>query len=487
MKNCGAKAHAMAAAKDIPKAMVRLCERAPNLDVRDKCLELTQEWATNLRRCPEFAMAYSELKGRGYRFPALAPRSSPTTSNASSARQHWSTNEGISEEDRRAIAQAIAEAECEAQEDEIRQAEMQSEMRRRMSEPQPRGPALSGIYAGNIPTGLPVEVPPHLASRPSNHYVARIAGVGSGDSELQRAIRESEAMAAEHAARTTATSAPVTYTAADVEKLKGDVAVARHSLEMFTSVLDACVASTTPAPSDISRELATQCRAMHPRLIELISNAEDEGLLMSAIELNDALTRQIERFNLLVRAASGDATACASLAPPTPAPPTSTQTVDDILSNLDGLYSAPFSGGAPVSKSANPFGDAVPTQAVQTPVTYSMYAGPSSFGNPFESAAMTAPRSSGPDFVPAMQTNPAFSHGDDYYAPPQGARMARPMSGSPASPGTSPGMRGAPPAPGTSPSRGGLTPFADLASIAAFRARRTSEDGGADGDAAAKI
>ena len=364
---------------------------------------------------------------------------------------------------------------------------MQSEMRRRMSEPQPRGPALSGIYAGNIPTGLPVEVPPHLASRPSNHYVARIAGVGSGDSELQRAIRDSEAMAAEHAARTTATSAPVTYTAADVEKLKGDVAVARHSLEMFTSVLDACVASTTPAPSDISRELATQCRAMHPRLIELISNAEDEGLLMSAIELNDALTRQIERFNLLVRAASGDATACASLAPPTPAPPTSTQTVDDILSNLDGLYSAPFSGGAPVSNSANLFGDVVPTQAVQTPVTYSMYAGPSSFGNPFESAAMTAPRSSGPDFVPAMQTNPAFSHGDDYYAPPQGARMARPMSGSPASPGTSPGMRGAPPEPGTSPSRGGLTPFADLASIAAFRARRTSEDGGADGDAAAKI
>ena len=71
MKNCGGRFHAMAVAKEVPETMVRLCERAPNLEVRDKTLALVHEWAVNLRREPAFAGAFHQLRARGFQFPEV--------------------------------------------------------------------------------------------------------------------------------------------------------------------------------------------------------------------------------------------------------------------------------------------------------------------------------------------------------------------------------------------------------------------------------
>ena len=58
-----------------------------------------------------------------------------------------------------------------------------------------------------------------------------------------------------------------------VEKLKGDIAIASNSLKVFSQVLDGCIALRPPTPSTLANELVEQCRAMQPRLVELISNA----------------------------------------------------------------------------------------------------------------------------------------------------------------------------------------------------------------------
>lgn len=479
MKNCGARAHAMAAAKELPKTMVRLCERAPNLEVRDKTMELVQEWALHLRRNPEFGQAYADLRSRGFRFPepSRAPAASATRSQPG---YHWSTDDHISDADRAAIAQALAESEAEAREVERLEAEAEVQQRLQGAAPPHR------IYPGNIPLGQPVRAPPHLSHGVPDTFVAHVAGV---DSELQRALRESEASAAaeramrEGAARPTSTTR---YTPADVEKLKGDIAVARHSLDTFASVLDACIAARPMAPSDVARELSEQCRAMHPRLIELISNAED-SLLASAIELNDALTAQMERYDTLVRASKGDVSAAASIAPRSQAPPTAPQkfTTESLLSELDDAIKSP-SGPASTSTTANPFGDFVASQAVATsyPVPVSgPVSGPASgpalmSPNPFMAGpSMASTRGSGPSSTPVMRTNPAYGFGDEFYSSQSviPSQLSPQVSTPPRSPQTMQ-RRGPPPRSPVS------DPFADLSAVAASRARRDDVD-----DSLAKI
>lgn len=475
MKNCGARARAMAAAKEIPKTLVRLCDRAPNLEVRDKTMELVQEWALHLRRNPEFAQAYADLRSRGFRFPE--PSRAPTASTTrSQPTYHWSTDDHISDADRAAIAQAIAESEAEAREAELLEAEAEAHRGLQGAAPNHR------VYPGNIPLGQPVRAPPHLAYGGAETFVAHVSGV---DSELQRALRESEASAAAERARREGAAHPTSitrYTPADVEKLTRDIAVARHSLDTFTGVLDACIAATPMAPSDISRELSAQCHAMHPRLVELISNAED-SLLASAIELNDALTAQMQRYDLLVRASNGDASASALLAPRGQTPQTSAPqkfTTESLLSELDDAIKVP-SGPASTSTTANPFGDVVASQAVVTsypvPVSGSASSPVLMSPNPFLARPSTASaRGSEPSSMPAMHTNPVYGFGNDFYS--SQAVIPSQLSPQVSTPTRSPRVerRGPPP---RSP---GNDPFADLSAVAASRARREAID-----DSLAKI
>ena len=115
MKNCGGRFHAMVAAKDVPRAMVRLCEKAPTLEVRDKCLTLVEEWAANLRREPAFAEAFHALQRAGYRFPnprhgvdgSTSEVPAPVAVESFNGRGDWSARTDISEADRNAIAAAL--------------------------------------------------------------------------------------------------------------------------------------------------------------------------------------------------------------------------------------------------------------------------------------------------------------------------------------------------------------------------------------------
>tara|TARA_B110000003_G_scaffold60732_1_gene60924 strand:+ start:1578 stop:3065 length:1488 start_codon:yes stop_codon:yes gene_type:complete len=446
MKNCGGRFHAMAVAKEVPETMVRLCERAPNLEVRDKTLALVHEWAVNLRREPAFAGAFHQLRARGFQFPEVERRSVARGATSSAAREDWngggdwSKREDISEEDRAAIARALEEDEEEA---------MTPVQRQR-----------HGIYPGNIAMGTPVRAP-HLSSPPASGRLADRA-----ESELQRALRESERTAAAEASRAT-TSVSKTYNSQDVEKLKGDIAVATNSLKVFTQVLDGCVALRPPSPSSLANELSEQCRAMQPRLIELISNAEDEGLLASAIHLNDELTKEMERYDLLVKAAAGDVASRARLAAPVAA--TRTHTAESLLSELDDVMRASTAATTTSQSSANPFGDVLPTASI---------AGPSSSSsNPF-AAGPTPPRpivhfpSTTSPSPPPMQTNPMFA--DERYRParplPEGMRPMNPAafardSLSPPTPSRA--------APSRSPAS---DPFADLSQAAASRVRSPSRN-----------
>ena len=268
-----------------------------------------------------------------------------------------------------------------------------------------------GIYPGNIAVGTPVRAP-HLSSPPASGRLAERA-----ESELQRALRESERTAAAEASRAT-TSASTTYSSQDVEKLKGDIAVATNSLKVFAQVLDGCVALRPPSPSSVANELSEQCRAMQPRLIELISNAEDEGLLASAIHLNDELTKEMERYDLLAKAAAGDVASRARLAAPATA--TRAHTAESLLSELDDLMRASTAATTTSQSSANPFGDVSPTTSVAEPSS-------ASSSNPF-AAGPTAPRPivhfpSPPSQSPSTPTDPIFA--DDRRRPPRPLPEAR--------------------------------------------------------------
>ena len=459
MKNCGGKFHSMCAAKEVPDAMVKLCEKAPSLDVRDAVLTMIEEWASHLRHEPAYANAYHQLRMRGYKFSearaavASGDAARPAASGATwreparpAETSDWRVRDDISAEDKAAIAAALAETEAEER-------------------------AL-GAHEGRAPTSAAPVNAPHLSAMPPN--------ASAEDGDLQRAIRESERMADE-ARRSTPPhqpSASTTYTTEDVEKLKGDIAIASNSLKVFSQVLDGCIALRPPTPSTLANELVEQCRAMQPRLVELISNAADEALLTSAIRLNDELTGEIARYDLLARAASGDAEARALIAPRSNVEPK--HTIESLLSDLDGTQPSTSSPPTQTMTNAqtttttttttttmttNPFGDVLPSTTVTSASSPSSV--PVSSPNPF-GASVSAPVAippSGPRSTSSVaHTNPMFV--DDATRSPNANQptLGVPMRGAPRSP------------PARTPPRSpvALDPFARLSAAAADRVRPDS-------------
>ena len=454
MKNCGGKFHSMCAAKEVPDAMVKLCEKAPSLDVRDAVLTMIEEWASHLRHEPAYANAYHQLRMRGYKFSearaavASGDAARPAASGATwreparpAETSDWRVRDDISAEDKAAIAAALAETEAEER-------------------------AL-GAHAGRAPTSAAPVNAPHLSAMPPN--------ASAEDGDLQRAIRESERMADE-ARRSTPPhqpSASTTYTTEDVEKLKGDIAIASNSLKVFSQVLDGCIALRPPTPSTLANELVEQCRAMQPRLVELISNATDEALLTSAIRLNDELTGEIARYDLLARAASGDAEARALIAPRSNVEPK--HTIESLLSDLDGTQPSTSSPPTQTMTNAqtttttttttttmttNPFGDVLPSTTVTSASGPSSV--PVSSPNPFGasvSAPVTIPPSGPRSTSSVTHTNPMFV--DDAAHSSSRPTLGVPMRGAPRSP------------PARTPPRSpvALDPFAHLSAAAADRVR----------------
>ena len=452
----------MIAAKAVPQAMVRLCEKAPTLEVRDKCLTLVEEWAANLRREPAFAEAFHALQRAGYRFPnprhgydgSTSEVPAPVAVESFNGRGDWSARTDISEADRNAIAAALAEEEEEVRAAAAAEEEARAVVRARVAA---ANEERRGIYPSHIATGIPVNAPPRLA----------------GADAFDRALRESERTAAEDVARrrrasssTTTTTRAVAHTPQDVAKLKADVGVARNSLQIFSRTLDETDLSQ-PATKNglrggVASDLAGQCRAMQPRLIELISNAHDEELLASAIELNEALTKEIERFDLMTRACSGDADAFARLRGGTQS--TKPTTTESLLSQLDeGLRVA----SSPPASTSDPFDH----PASSPPTTTNPFQRPP--GGPSPSPPQPIPMPT----TATMRVNPIF---DGIYAPdasPPHAHRSLPLGSSAMN-----GVASASPAgsPAAAP-RGDhhhrrspiSDPFADLSAAAAVRVARS--------------
>ena len=211
--------------------------------MRDAVLTMIEEWAPHLRHEPAYANAYHQFPTRGDKFSeaisAVAiwrarrrPRFRGDVERAARPAEtsDWRVRDDISAEDKAAIAAALAETEAE-------------DARCREGAPQwPR----------------PVNAP-HLSAMPPN--------ASAEDGDLQRAIRESERMADE-ARRSTPPHQPspsaVEVVGEEVEKLKGDIAIASNSLKVFSQVLDGCIALRPPTPSTLANELVEQCRAMQP-------------------------------------------------------------------------------------------------------------------------------------------------------------------------------------------------------------------------------
>ena len=462
----------MVAAKDVPRAMVRLCEKAPTLEVRDKCLSLVEEWAANLRREPAFAEAFHALQRAGYRFPnprhgvdgSTSEVPAPVAVESFNGRGDWSARTDISEADRNAIAAALAEEEEEVRAAAAAEEEARAVVRARVAA---ANEERRGIYPSHIATGIPVNAPPRL----------------DGADAFDRALRESERTAAEDVARrrrasssTSSTARAVAHTPQDVAKLKADVGVARNSLQIFSRTLDETDLSQ-PATKNgldggVASDLAGQCRAMQPRLIELISNAHDEELLASAIELNEALTKEIERFDLMTRACSGDAEAFARVRGGTRSTKPTT-TTESLLSQLDeGLRVA----SSPPASTGNPFD--------QPASTSNPFDHPASTGNPFNHPASTPPGGppvSPPQPIPTpttttMRVNPIF---DGIYAPDASsphAHRSLPLGSSAMNGVASASPAGSPAAAprGDHHRRSPISdPFADLSAAAAVRVARS--------------
>ena len=91
-----------------------------------------------------------------------------------------------------------------------------------------------------------------------------------------------------------------------VAKLKSDLEVARNSVGVLRDMLAGIDPGANPeaARDDVVEQLAEQCRQMRPRVVSLVQSAENEELLMLALELNDELGDALDRADAAVAAAA---------------------------------------------------------------------------------------------------------------------------------------------------------------------------------------
>lgn len=298
MKNCGAQFHAMVVAKDVLVQMKRLLLGARcELEVRNKMLELVEEWAAQLRRFPHYKAAYDDLLSRGLEFPGADVAAAPPlhTPQRSTPRGVQGL-EGLDEADAAAIRQAVAEVEAEVAAEEAE--------RRRAHRNGARG----------IPIGVPIARPtgglPGGAVSSARSPPRGYAALEEEDTFASTGFRaQARGQAFHHS--TAADPEPPAVDASTPEaiaKLKSDLVVAANSVAVLRDMLDGIdpVGNPEAVHSEAVSELCEQCRQMQPRVVALVQSVSDEALLMAALTLNDDLSEVREKRDALVAAAGTD-------------------------------------------------------------------------------------------------------------------------------------------------------------------------------------
>jgi len=348
MKNCGAQFHVMVINKELLHEMCRLAQKgdqsgSADRDVTDKILVLIREWAENLR-LPQYQERYQDLRRRGVLFPADASRSasaagvgadSGNTSGSSAAPMYVPrrTNaeaiaanlDAMDPADAAAIRAAVAEAEAEAEAEEAAMAELANRRRsgshgsggggagRRRVIRRDDGMIINDVGGGGYDAASPPRGYGRLDdddsfgnSRDGNGR----QGSGGGDHGHAAEMLAAQRLSAEEAAmraRGGGRSASVDVSSPEaVAKLKSDLEVARNSVGVLRDMLAGIDPGANPeaARDDVVEQLAEQCRQMRPRVVSLVQSAENEELLMLALELNDELGDALDRADAAVAAAA---------------------------------------------------------------------------------------------------------------------------------------------------------------------------------------
>lgn len=373
MKNCGHPFHQMVADKEVLPIIVKQVMMSSDGEVKDKMLALVEEWSVQLQ-IPEFREAFRHLRSKGVEFPGMnlaeaAPMHTPPAqfppsgaasrgSGSSAAHAQLAGRDDIDEADAAAIAAAIAEADAEAAAQEAADARAAAAAGHTAAYSAPH--ASMGVPSGrHIPVATPVGPPGPIPG----------SGAGGAVPNAQAGGYNAPPYAAAVAGGAPAAAMATQQPPADIDaggpeavaKLKADLDVAQNSVSVLADMLANVDPNNPRGVSDeVIAELAGQCLQMKPRVVSLIESVGEEDLLCAALQLNDELTKTLERHDQLAAAAAAGTAAPPAPAPqapppsePTPPPPPAPQpaavtTLDDLLGPMpETAAAAPAPGTTP--------------------------------------------------------------------------------------------------------------------------------------------
>lgn len=320
MKNCGAQLHLMVARKDVLQEMTRVAGgRATDPVVRERCLELIQEWGIAFAgvsgMMAAYATCYQSMVRNGFRFPPVAGTvgasgsafaAQPTRVDGQAARASalGGPEQQVTEDDLAAIA--VAQAELDAQV---------------MGNGVDHHPAqvvhANGVQYAHVPgvgasSVIPVyaqvaALPPGHAQHmgqtqqyfdPSASHSIQV-GPPVAVAQHEMHVHEQERARGRFQAAHVDTSTPEAVT-----KLKDELSVARNSVAVLADMLASIdeVRSPEGVLDDVVVELADQCEQMQPRVMNLVEGVEHDEIMCEALSLNDALQGVLTRHNELLHA-----------------------------------------------------------------------------------------------------------------------------------------------------------------------------------------
>jgi hypothetical protein len=250
---------------------------------------------------------------------------------------------GLDPADAAAIREALREVEAEVEADEAER----RERGRRAHENQHDTSDFSPYGPGSVAIGRPLEPSPRRPRRgyehldgpdpdrgrprsfdegPRSYYGRGTQMYPTYDSRGANPVHYDDDMAAALAASAReeqpppADAEPVDSSSPEaVAKLRDDIAVAANSVGVLRDMIAGIDPYRSYPPlsqlvnADEIAELSAQCRAMRPRVVSLVQSVSDEGLLMSALSLNDDIGAALERYDILVEISRADPDAKAAL------------------------------------------------------------------------------------------------------------------------------------------------------------------------------
>ncbi|EGD79753.1 hypothetical protein PTSG_10737 [Salpingoeca rosetta] len=287
VKNCSKRFHLQVTTKDFVNTLVKLLEKTRTTLVREKVLGIIQAWADAFRSDPNMRYlcnTYQDLVLKGIEFPAqnldeMAPIHTPAATVSHPAYSDDTPDEG----DEDAIPVDYSNGHGvgdDAQAD--------------VDEP-PHTPYDDGTSGPAFPAFDDGADANPVSQVMSDEEYARQLSQQFAQEEHRQPQQQQQPMQ-QHIV-----SVPegqrVMASEQQQEKLRQDLLIVRNNCEMLHEMLSALDPDATLEGQDVIQDLHNACTRMQSRLIDLISQLQNEDLLSECLDANDKVSSAIEHYN----------------------------------------------------------------------------------------------------------------------------------------------------------------------------------------------